>query len=168
MDSKELQQMIGIDPVTLQDRVIEAVSEKIAEETGQEIAKDIRKSAYQQIDKRISDTISDIVKETVSQRYIPIDSYGEPCGEETTIREHVKKACLNWWNAKVDPHSGEESKGFYSIPRQEYIAKKLLKEIVQKELQTQLSVIIATTRSQIEEGMIAIIKKGIAGSWKAS
>ena len=168
MDSKELQKMIGLDPETIQERVIEIASEKIAKGLGQAIEKDIRKSACQQIDKRISDTITDIVKETVQEKYVLIDFYGELCGEETTIRAHLKKTCLNWWNAKVDPHSGEESKGFYSIPRQEYIAKKLLTEVVQKELQTQLATIVSTTRSQIEEGMIAVIKQAIASSWKNS
>ena len=151
---------LGIDPKEIRQQIIDAASQQVVEEISHEIQGDVRKVVQTSINKKINI----LVEETLGQIYQPIDTWGEPTGEATTLRKEFKKACENWWRVKVDD-KGNVDKSYRTIPRYEWVAKKAIEKIITINLQKEFNKLIADTKTQVKVGVVEVINGAIEKTW---
>lgn len=112
---------------------------------------DMIKDAKVEIHKRIGG----LIEETLSQEFCPVNDWGQPKAEKTTIREMFKENAAKWWNQMVNG-KGELKTGFISShdkPRYEYLARKLIAEIMENELKKDLENIYKEAKEKLREGL---------------
>ena len=108
--------------------IVERAAEMILEQSG-----DVSELAQQMVEERI-DTIFDgvvkseleqAVKQAVSEgferEYRPIDSFGKPCGDATTINRELSRLVGGYWTQRVDKGTGKPTDSAYNgVSRAEY------------------------------------------------
>ena len=161
MTDKNALETLGIDKGYVTEQIISTVSIDIADR----VYRDIKNDVIEQANKIIGKHINEIVEGVLDGIYQPVTTWGEAKGEPTTIRDEFEKAILAWWNQPVD-EKGEPTTGYSSRPRSQYIAKKSISKIVDQELRAGLDKMIKDTKSQVKEGLKAVVGEKIDKVWR--
>jgi len=153
--------LLGIDVESIRDQIIENVSSEIVER----IEGDIRKSVGKRVDAVINKNINKVVEKELSEKYQPINDYGESQGEMTTIRSQFKKAVQEWWRQKVDDE-GRISDGYNTKWRYEWIAQKVIGDVLTVQLKNKFNKLIELSKEQLKQGIAETISKIVDRQFK--
>jgi hypothetical protein len=158
--TKELLVQLGIDPDEIKSQVVSEAAEIVAKEIDYEIKKHILKTAEDIVAKKINK----MVEETLSGKYQAVDDYGEAKGKATTLRDQFKQACISWWEVTVDKE-GKTSTGYYGTKRYEWVAQKVVYEVLTSNLKIDFAKMIAETREALKQGISKVITDEMQRIW---
>lgn len=157
MDLKAL----GIDMEGLRGQIVDRAAEWVVAELGHNIQRDVRKA----VEKDIGLKINALVEEALDGIYQPIDDYGQPAGAETTLRGEFKLGIREWWDQKVDNNGEPAARRYSGQPRHEYVMKKVLSDVLTRNLSRDLKRLIQETKSQVREGITETVRLAVERTW---
>lgn len=128
---------LGITKEDLINQIVLKFIEKIEQEDYEEYAINIKnqvelsfnKKFQEEINKHVTNHINKLSEIAFSTAYQPIDKWGQPNGEQTTLKDQFEKEMQKWWDAKVDKQSGEKT-DYGGITRAEYVVNKKIKDFL--------------------------------------
>lgn len=125
--------------VTIADLVAEKIADRlVADNTG--YYDDLRKRVDRRINELVRDRVAPMIDEAMAKPVRKTNTYGEPTGVETTMRELIIDAARTW----LEKSSGDS----FDRTRQSQ-AQKLVKEAVGSALTKELSTVIAAEREKV-------------------
>ena len=151
---------LGLDVYEIKEAVINSAVGKLLDEIGRDLRKDIQRAVRDQI----AEKVNEIVGEALADKFQPIDDFGDPTGDETTIRELFKKEVITWWGVKVDKN-GEPSRSYDAKKRAEVIAELTIEKIVRGELKGDFVEIVKEIKAQTKESITEIIQAKVNSAW---
>lgn len=80
-------------------------------------------------DAAIAEAIDRAVSNGFEREYQRVNSWGQPDGEPTTIKNELEKTVSNYWAARVDSRTGKPAESSYSsVTRAEYLMTQICAE----------------------------------------
>lgn len=151
---------IKYDAQKVYDSIVRTASHTIVESAGREIKKDVHSAVAATINEKVSALI-DASLETGIQ---PMNSYGEPLGERTTLKAMIGKAGEKYLTEKVDKE-GRASSYQQVGTRLEYLVEQAIAKHINYQLQTEIkkAVELATAQATAKVGEVVgslIVKLG--------
>jgi hypothetical protein len=150
---------LGIDTEGLRGEIVERAAERIVESIGYQIKSEVLKTVQGQVSRKVNSLIDD----TLSQVYQPVDDYGEPVGESTTLRSEFKRAISEWWAEKVGDDGNPTQ--YRGKPRSEWVAHKVIGEVMTGKMKADFQKLIKESKEQIKDGMTKAVEDAIARYW---
>jgi urocanate hydratase len=136
----------------------------ISEHVNTEINRRIEVAFGKLIPKKIDEAISGALEKAMSQSINPVDIWGDPVGEATSIREQLGQRAKKFWETMVD-HEGKpaKSESYYGMSRAVSRAEWMLGKIVAEEFATQVRQnainILGAFKDKLSENAKAAIDK---------
>jgi len=156
----ETLKQLGIDPDQIREEIVFTAAKLIVDQVSYDLKKDILKNAEISISKKINE----LVEETLSGKYQPIDDYGEPIGKATSLREHFKQACVQWWETAVD-NEGKPCTGWVGTRRYEWIAKKVVYDVLTTNIKVDFAKLVTDTKESLKTGICNLISAEMERVW---
>lgn len=95
----------------------------------------------------------------IQKEIIPVDVFGDKCGNPTTIRAALMERARIFWEVKVDREGKMEHYG--GTPRHEHLMRKILDEEFAKAVKDNATVIVAEFKKAITADCTRIVKEHI-------
>ena len=86
------------------------------------------------VDALLSEVISKIVSEGFDRSYQKVDTFGNPQGEKTTIRQELERLVSNYWEARVDNKGRPTDSSYSSTSRAEWMMVQICADDFSKEM----------------------------------
>ncbi|QDF18798.1 hypothetical protein SEA_SCENTAE_79 [Gordonia phage SCentae] len=135
----------------------------IAQNVSREIAPDIKKQVLHQISSQVESQVAEIVAETVNGSIRQTNTWGEPTGDPTTMREMLAKEVKEVIARKVNSR-GETDRfgGNGSIPYITYLVRKEADQLVKTELKSTIDAAMGNVRAVVTEVVSAELGERLA------
>jgi len=120
--------MLSINELDIKAAIVQRASDEILNNI--DLTEMIRKDVQGRIDKvfnataekQIEAMVADAIKDGLNREYRRVNTWGEPVGEVTTIKQSLDRIVSGYWTEKVDPKTGRKASSDYnSVSRAEYI-----------------------------------------------
>jgi len=144
----------------LKTRIVADAVERIVDD----MSYDVKQKALKQATVSISSAINDMVAASLNAKYQPITNYGEPDGEETTLRDEFIKACSNWWEQRVDK-DGDPANRYSGMPRYKRVAQQVIGDVLSSRLRKDFDRLLAESKEQVKKGLAEVVADAITKSW---
>lgn len=136
----------------------EVVDKKITDAIGSLI-----KKFEEKINARVDEITSAKVNDLLDKPFQPVDEWGQPKGEKTTVKQIIVKYASDYWDVKVGTDGKPAREGVYhydSLPtRGEMYAQKVVKELFTSAVERQVKELASTLFEKIPEALGAEINK---------
>lgn len=134
----------------------EVVDQKIEQAIG-----NILESAKTVIQNKIFETVDREAKKVFDSPFQMVNRFGEPTGDLITIRDLIANESLDYWNTEVDEKGQPVKGGYYSvkIKRSQYYARKIMTEVFDKELVTEVKKMAIELKNKIPSTISEEISK---------
>jgi hypothetical protein len=123
------------EPITLADALLDRLEHRIAD--------DLAAWARSRLDTRLDDLIDtvagDLIAATLDKPLRRTNSWGEPVGQETTVREHIQASITQWLTSRSVDYAG----------RGENNLDALIRRHVQAEMTGEMRAAITKGKNQI-------------------
>lgn len=157
----DLAQLIDVDE--LRQQVIEDAAGRIANDVMRSSKNEIVDKARKLVEAEISERITEIADSALNKSFQPVNTWGEPTGEPTTVRDELAKKMETWWNERVD-NSGNKT-DYHGTPRAQYLCEKLMKDLVDSELRQEMRVLVNDGKQRIKAKMAETVASVISREW---
>jgi len=149
MEAVEVLKAMGI----TEDKIIESCVDAVLCENDSYVSRSVRELVSAKIEKAfdglIGEKIAEAVDEILANGYQPVDEWGSPKGERTTLRELVQKRAIVYLTEKVGTDGKATTYGS-SIPRGEYLAKKAAEDAMSYEVKQELSKSVEAAKAELK------------------
>lgn len=125
--------MLNINEDDLKAAIVEKATDEILKED-HDLSEIITNEVKARIDKIFKDraesqiqaAIDKAIEDGFAREYQRVNSWGQPDGEKTSIREQLDKIVNGYWNARVDPRSGKQTDSSYTfVTRAEFLMTQI-------------------------------------------
>ena len=112
----------------------------------------IRKSLTEKIEMCVERFVQEEVNRVLTGTIQPTNSWGEPKGEPTTLRDMMTKLVKEHLDQRVDS-SGRvtQCSGNNTYPRSEYLVRNALQGDIDKAVDKEVKIVVADVRKQLAE-----------------
>jgi len=149
---------LEVDIARIEQGAIEQVSEQILDES--DLRTTIRDKINDRVDKIFSDEAEMMIAATVrastveafDRAYQPVDAFGKPNGDETSIRKQMQSLIDDFWTQKVDGNGAPIKKDSYSHREAPTRAMWMLTQISKDDLSASLKQELVNSAAQIKDG----------------
>jgi uncharacterized membrane-anchored protein YjiN (DUF445 family) len=139
---------LGISGEEIKSGVVEAIKD---------VYDDVRKS----ITSIVAEKTSEWVAAALSKPIQPLNSWGEPKGDKTTIQALIEERAQGFMTEKVDSH-GKAGEYRSETPRYLWAAQKVAEDALQKELRPSLDKVVAEMKREIQKGIAQVVSDLVA------
>lgn len=87
----------------------------------------------QQVEEVVSAAIKSAVVSGFERTYQPVDAFGKPTGEPTTIRASLQRMVAGYWSERVDKHGRKSDSSYGTMSRAEFTMLSICGEDFSKE-----------------------------------
>lgn len=161
MNETDILDYLNIDKEDIKQDIIDAVANRIADEIGRDIKTQLKAKSSAAVENLITEIVCDLAEKT----FTPVDHWGEPKGEPTTIKDMMVKSIENWWSAKVDSSGNVSTSYSAKLTRSEYFANKVVSEYVNSKLHLEMKAIIEAGKDKVREAMAKSVTEQIKKIW---
>jgi hypothetical protein len=111
----------------LEQSIIDKVSEEIignidlSSAISSRVEKEMDKRITAGVGKALDGILQKALDDGFDHAYTPVDTFGRPSGETTTIRQQLERQVNNYWTERVDKNGKKTDSSYSSISRAEYI-----------------------------------------------
>ncbi len=160
---------LGITKETIMAAIVEAALEEIDVDAA--VHSSIHKQVARKLDGMAAAAIERVldkeVRDLLSRDIVPVDIWGEQCGEPTTIRAEFHQRSMNYWDTKVNAN-GEPTTGTYgNKTRAEFLLQKIGHEAFGKGIRENASEIIVALRESLDKSMKLDVERALNECFKA-
>jgi hypothetical protein len=148
---------LGISAEEIKSGVIEAIKEELMPSIHKDVYNDVRQS----ITFIVAEKTSEWVAAALSKPIQPLNSWGEPKGDKTTIQALIEKRATEFMAEKVNENGKVE--GYRcETPRYLWAAQKVAEDALQKELRPSLDKVVAEMKREIQKGIAQVVSDLVA------
>lgn len=147
----------GISKEELIERCVNNLTDTLYEQLEKDISELIVKKLNDRINKRVDAMVDTLCRESFELTFQPVDTWGEPKGEKTTLKEMIKKAGIDYWNDKVNKDGEKQSYG--DMRRFEFVAKKVINDVITHDLEHQVKQVFTEVRDAVKKATVKSISE---------
>lgn len=133
----------------LLNSITERVHKRLVRTISEEELKKLREGIYDKLQVALDKKIADILEKP----FTPLNTWGKPSGEETTIKDEFLKRTENYWTESVDTDGRPSNRSGTKFTRAEFLAKSFIKESFDKTIKENLSEIVGAFQSSLATTM---------------
>jgi hypothetical protein len=131
------------------ERLIEQIDGDIGETVVDIVQARVKESVAKQVPDAISKALDSELQRLLEARITPVDMWGDPTGEATTIRDQLHKRAVTFFNEKVDNEGRPTSYG--GSPRYQRIYADLANTAFSKAVKDNIDTIAAAVKTSVRE-----------------
>lgn len=129
------------------DRLIGQIDESINDTVFSLVEEHIKKTVQRQVHEAVSKALDAELQRILEAKITPVDMWGEPTGEATTIRDQLHKRAVNFFSEKVDSEGKPTSYG--GAPRYQRIYSELACAAFSKAVKDNIETIAAAVKTSM-------------------
>lgn len=155
---------ITVDEKAIEDAVISEVADRLIADDDlykrAEKAFDDKINAFfqEKADALVEAAITEAIKEGLDATYQPLDQFGRPTGEATSIRARFGELAQDYWQTKVSSSTGKPTTDNYrAVSRAEYVMMQACGEDFHKHLKRE----VVNTTAALKDGLRAELKRWV-------
>lgn len=133
--------------------------EYIADSASSIIKERIENTMKNSVAAKIDTILTDSIESLMRREFQPVDSWGEPRGEKTNIRECLEKKAREFWEVKVN--SNGEPASYGGKPRFEYIFGKIAGEEFAQVVKQNITNLVGAFKDAIKSDAQKVIGEHI-------
>lgn len=140
-----------IDITYAREKLFDAIVERAAARIQERIEDDISKETIKRVTTAIDAEIIDIVRTILDTQFNPVDSFGKPTGENTTVRKIIAEKSEKFLTETVDPSGRVTSDHYISkIPRANYIIGEIYKAEFNNVVKQQINELLKQSKEKVQ------------------
>ena len=161
-------EQLGITKIRVESMVVDTIVERMYDEVESSCLKQVSKYIVDTVQARIDTSIDDLIKLSLNEIYQPIDEYGNPNGSKTTLRAMFLNSTRTWWDTNVDHNGRVLQRSHYGAKstRAEWIADKLFKDALEKDLQNDFNKFVKEAVNEAKKELPQAIAKIVKSTWR--
>lgn len=148
---------LGINTDEIKSGVIESITEALMPSIHEDVYDGVRQS----VNSIVAEKTSEWVAAALSKPIQPLNSWGEPKGDKTTIQALIEKRAQEFMTEKVDSN-GKTGEYRSETPRYLWAAQKVAEDALQKELRPSLDKVISEMKNEIQKGIAKVVTDLVA------
>jgi len=114
-------------------------------------------------EKQIADAVNAAIREGFDHEYCRVNTFGNPVGNQTTIRKELDRMIAEYWNTKVD-RNGKPSDGYGVVmTRAEWTMAQMVASDFKGEMQQHVVNIAGGLKDGLRKTLHATINELLAG-----
>ena len=146
--------VVYIDTSDLPERIVERTSHLLLERLQDTVEREARARILPAIDT----ALNTLVESAVTRVFTPVDAFGEPTGQNTTIASLLAKKSENFLSEKVDCNGTTSTSPFMNKQqRVEYIVGKVVKDALDAQLQKEVKQIATEAKAQAKAAVTKLL-----------
>ena len=146
--------VVHIDTSDLHERIVERTSHLLLERLQDTVEREARARILPAIDT----ALNTLVESAVTRVFTPVDAFGEPTGQKTTIASLLAKKSENFLSEKVDCNGTASTSPFMNKQqRVEYIVGKVVKDALDAQLQKEVRQIATEAKAQAKAAVTKLL-----------
>lgn len=100
----------------------------------------------------IADEIEAAIKNAFDRVYTPVDAFGKPTSDPTTIRQRMQSLVDDFWSQRVDANGAPVKSDSWSMKEKPTRAEWALMRLCKDDLSTSLKQELVNTAAQLKDG----------------
>lgn len=150
--------VVHIDTSDLHERIVERTSHLLLERLQDTVEREARARILPAIDTALNTALNTLVESAVTRVFTPVDAFGEPTGQKTTIASLLAKKSENFLSEKVDCNGTTSTSPFMNKQqRVEYIVGKVVKDALDAQLQKEVRQIATEAKAQAKAAVTKLL-----------
>ena len=131
-----------VDKAVCEDQVSEIVTSTVNKRIDTFIA--------QKANNLVEDTLNREMEDILSKKFTPADKWGDPTGEESTIKDQLHSRALEFWNQNID-RDGNKCDRYGGRPRHEVLFEKIVGDQFHKAISQNYTNIVGALKDALAE-----------------
>ena len=144
--------VVHIDTSDLHERIVERTAHLLLERLQDTVEREARTRILPAIDT----ALNTLVESAVTRVFTPVNAFGEPAGDKTTIASLLAKKADAFLTEKVDSN-GTTSPYLNKQQRVEYIVGRVVKEALDAQLQKEVRQIAIDAKAQAKTAVTKLL-----------
>lgn len=144
--------VVHIDTSDLHERTVERTSHLLLERLQDTVEREARARILPGIDT----ALNTLVESAVTRVFTPVNAFGEPTGDKTTIASLLAKKADAFLSEKVNPAGRADGYGD-KRPRYEFIVGKMLQEAFDSQVQQEVRKIAIDAKAQARAAVTKLL-----------
>lgn len=147
-----------------QEQIAKAIVAEVSYRLIEKFETEIRREVQAKVGPIIEAQINAIVESALTQVFTPVDEFGDPKGEPTTVKAILAKKAKTFLEEKVDSSGRTNNTYGAKQPRAEYLLGKLFEEAINHTAKREIEDIAKQAKEKahvkVAELIVAQIQKG--------
>ena len=131
-----------------QDRVLEEIVERAAAQYVERLSYEHRQAFDKLMTKAIETKVNEILADVVTRVFQPMDVFGSPVGEPTTVMGVLAKKAETFLTEKVGSDGGTSSSYGEKMSRHEYVVKKVYEAMFQHQVKRDIDEMVKQAKDK--------------------
>lgn len=144
--------VVHIDTSGLHEQIVERTSHLLLERLQGTVEREARSRILPAIDT----ALNTLVESALTRVFTPVDAFGEPAGQKTTIASLLAKKAEDFLSEKVNTSGRADGYGD-KRPRYEFIVGKMLQEAFDSQVQQEVRKIATEAKAQAKAAVTKLL-----------
>lgn len=144
--------VVSINTEHIESQIVERAAHLLLERMQDTVEREARNRVIPAIDA----ALTTLVESALTRVFTPVNAFGEPTGQKTTIASLLAKKADEFLNEKVSVNGRTDSYGD-KRPRYEYIVGKMLQEAFDSQVQKEVKAIAADAKAQAKTAVTKLL-----------
>lgn len=144
--------VVSINTEHIESQIVERTAHLLLERLQDTVEREARNRVIPAIDA----ALSTLVESALTRVFTPVNAFGEPTGDKTTIASLLSKKADEFLSEKVSVNGRTDSYGD-KRPRYEYIVGKMLQEAFDSQVQKEVKAIAADAKAQAKTAVTKLL-----------
>ena len=132
-------------------------ADRVGDMVRQEVKARLNKIFAETAEAEIASAIKDAIQQGFEKPFQPVDAFGRPDGEPTTVRAKLAKLVEDFWTTRVDRSGNPTSSAYNSTSRAEFVLVQAIGEDFAKSFKQEAGNVAA----EIKDGLRAELRKWV-------
>jgi uncharacterized phage infection (PIP) family protein YhgE len=145
------------------DRVLESVADRLATRLFDELKRDITEKVTKTVTDAVETQINTIILDSLNRRFKPVNRFGDPVGEETSLSEIITSKSDSYLSEIVDS-SGRKADHYSGSkqPRMNFILGQLVKESLDAKTTAEIKKLAESAKEKAMQQVAELIVKVVS------
>ena len=131
-----------------QDRVLEEIVERAATQFVERLSHEHRQEFDNLMTKAIENKVNEILADVVTRVFQPVDVFGSPVGEPTTVRNVLAKKAETFLTEKVGGDGRTGNSYGEKVPRHEYVVKQVYEAMFHQQVKRDIEAMVKQAKDK--------------------
>jgi hypothetical protein len=142
--TEKIEVTLSYSPDQLKDEIVERAAAQYVERLSYEHRQEFDKLMTKAIETKVNDILADVV----TRVFQPMDVFGSPVGEPTTIMGVLAKKAETFLTEKVGSDGGTGSSYGEKVPRHEYVVKQVYEAMFHQQVKRDIEGLVKQAKDK--------------------
>ena len=138
------------------------ISTQVQKKIDGKLTEAVNKAFLNAIDEKLNAILDTIISGEVR----PVNIWGEPVGEKTTIRDQLTKRAKDFWLQKVDKN-GKACDSYYGVPRHEHLMQETVKKEFESVVKANIDGVISGLKEALRVDLMKVVDDQMKRAFKS-